>query len=177
MIKLYLTYNWNNMFFKEKIIYTDVLEEYRKIKIWDFNLFDKVLIWKSILPYILIWNQRDEIYKTSYVWWYSKIPLKKWNQNLLRWWKIEYEWESYEKITYDLYECINLKWERVTSYEVRKYYWEFQEEFESLDKAIKDEELLKNKIEQIKTLEKSINENYEKAKSIKNKNYKELWIL
>ena len=70
-----------------------------------------------------------------------------------------------------------MKWERVTSYEVRKYYWEFQEEFESLDKAIKDEELLKNKIEQIKTLEKSINENYEKAKSIKNKNYKELWIL
>lgn len=30
------------MFWKKEIIYTDVLSEYRKIKIWDYNLFDEI---------------------------------------------------------------------------------------------------------------------------------------
>ena len=164
------------MFWKKEIIYTDVLEEWRKVKIWDFYLFDKVLIWGLKNPYIIIGNERKSFYKSTFDRNHIEI-LKKWDPTELRWWKLESIWETYESITYDEYLLIDKKWDTTSSYEVTKYYWEFQKEFESLDKAVKDEELLKKKIEEIKSLEKSINENYQAARSIQGKNYKELWII
>lgn len=164
------------MFFDKEIIYTDVLDEWRKVKIWDFYLFDKVLIWDWGYPYIIIGNKRDILYKSTYDRWLIK-RIKNWDPKLLRWWKLESEWESYECITYDEYLLICAKWDTCSSYDVKKYYWEFQKEFESLDKAVKYEAILKQKIEEIKSLEKSINENYQAARSIQGKNYKELWII
>lgn len=163
---------WNK---EKEIVYTDVLDEWRKVKIWDFNLFDRVTIWDSKKIYVLIWNERESFYKSSYYEWHKKI--KSWNPNELRWGILENIWESYEKISYDSYVLLDKNWKTTTSYEVKKYYWEFQKEFESLNKAIKDEEQLKVKIEEIKKLEKSINENYNIARKIQNKNYKDLGIL
>ena len=164
------------MFFKEKIIYTDVLDEWRKIKVGDFNLFDKVLIQDSEEIYVIIGTSTDHIYKTTYVSWSGKL-LKSWNPSNLKWWVLEYKWESYEKISYDTYLIIDSKWKKMNSYEVKKYYWEFQKEFESLEKSIKYKEQLNEKIEELKTLEKSMNENYEISRVIQWKNYKDLWIL
>lgn len=164
------------MFFKEKIIYTDVLEEWRKVKIWDFYLFDKVLVWDSKKPYVIIWNSNESIYKNTFLTWYSKL-LKHWNPELLRWWELKDEWASYESIKYLCYKLVDTQWKESASYEVKKYYWEFQQEFESLDKAVRDEQELKKKVLEIQQLEKSMNENYEKARKIQGKNYKELWII
>lgn len=164
------------MFFDKEIIYTDVLEEWRKVKIWDFNLFDKVLVKWIERPWIIIGDKIDSIYKSSFDSWYVD-KIKNWDPKEIRWWKIENKWESYETIKYNEYLLIDSTWNTISSYEVKKYYWEFQKEFESLDKAVKDEEILKKKIEEIKSLEKSINENYQAARSIQGKNYKELWII
>lgn len=163
------------MFFNKEIIYTDVLEEWRKVKIWDFNLFDRVIIKNIERPWIIIGNRWNSVYKSSFDRWQTEM--KSWDPKLWRWWKLENEWETYEKISYDEYLLIDSTWNTISSYEVKKYYWEFQKEFESLDKAVKDEEILKKKIEEIKSLEKSINENYQAARSIQGKNYKELWII
>ena len=164
------------MFFDKEIVYTDVLEEWRKIKIWDFNLFDKVVVWRDVC--ILIWDHIASVSKNSYIWWYSWFTfIDKWESSKYRWWKIIHLWEWYEKMEFLLYNCINIKWDILTAYEIKKYYWEFQEEFESLDKAIREENELKKKIIELKELEESMNNNYKKARSIQWKNYKELWII
>lgn len=154
---------WN----KKEIVYTDVLDEWRKVKILDFNLFDKVICKWIEWIFVIIWIETNSIYtsNSNYKW-----------ISFYRNWRIEYTWESYEECVYDCYNLIKTDWSIFKWDEVQKYYWEFQEEFESLDKAVRDEEILKQKIEEIKVLEKSISENYNKARSIQWKNYLELWI-
>ncbi len=155
------------MFWNKEIIYTDVLDEWRKVKILDFNLFDRVIIdWKEWI-FVIIWIEKDSIYtsNSNYKW-----------ISFYRNWIIEYKWESYERCNYDCYNLIKTDWTIFKWDEVRKFYWEFQKEFESLEKAVKDEEILKQKIKEIKALEKSINKNYETARAIQGKNYLELWI-
>lgn len=70
-----------------------------------------------------------------------------------------------------------MKWKRTKSYKIIKDYWEFQQEFESLETAIEQEKQMQEKILEVQNLEKAIKENYEKARSIVWKNYKELWII
>lgn len=164
------------MFFKEKIIYTDILEEWRKVKIWDFYLFDKVIWESSKNPLVIVGEDKETVYKHNEKFIKNFMDWK-WDASKLRWWILDDEWKSYENIIYSVYKCIDRKWTSINLYAPKKYYWEFQQEFESLDKAVKDEQELKKKILEIQQLEKSMNENYEKARKIQGKNYKELWIL
>lgn len=158
-----------------KIVYTDILQEWRNIKIGDFNLFDKVLIWNNKDPFVLIWEQESSLFISTY----KNHPhdiIKTWNINDYRWGRIENVWESYESMKYLEYKWINNKWEIKTSYNVKKYYWEFQKEFTALEQAKKDEKELENKIKEISNLKDSMMKNYEIAREIAWKNYIELWI-
>lgn len=156
------------MFLNKEIVYTDILDEWRKVKILDFNLFDKVTTDEKEWIFIIIWQDTNSVYTDS--------KRYKW-LSFYRNWRILNEWTNIERCEYDCYLLVWTDWKRHTCNNVKKYYWDFQKEFESLDKAIRDEEMLKQKIEEIKSLKESINTNYNNARAIQNKNYKDLWIL
>ena len=163
------------MFWFEKTIYTDILQEWRNVKIWDFNLFDRVIIWNIKTPFVIIWEEEIRIHLSIYgIWWHPII--KKWDPSEYRWWKLYDAWEEFESMKYLEYKCINSKWEIKTAYKIQKYYWEFQKEFTALEQAKKDEEELENKIKEISLLKESMMKNYDIAREIAWKNYIELWI-
>ena len=129
------------MFFKEKIVYTDILQEYRDIPVWDFHMFDKVIV-ISVTGYSF-----EEVYK-----WY-------------RWVVVWYDEESMNyRIVFQDWNCQRLK------AKLKKDYWEFQEEFEALEESEKLSKEIKTKLERLEELKKKTDKLKDKNMSFFNQN-------
>lgn len=112
----------------EKIVYQDVLQEWRNVKIWDFHLFDKVIVQE------ILWKYK----KKDLVW------------VIISWGRSDF---NNDKIMMDYYEVILQNW-NIESFctKVKPCYWEFQEEFEILDEVQKLQKEMEDKGNRIKEL-------------------------
>lgn len=100
-----------NPFKKEKeIIYIDKLSKYRKAKVWEFNMFDKVIVDKLYYPSTdkkLIWKE------------WIVVDCYKQTDGGVRYYVL-FLWDNSPVPVY---------------WTIKPYYWEFQEEFEALDEV------------------------------------------
>mgnify|MGYP003403582464 CR=1 FL=1 len=112
----------------EKIVYQDVLQEWRNVKIWEFHLFDKVIVQETL----------GRFQKKDIIW------------VVIGWGRMDF---TDDKITMDYYEVILQNWKKETfCTKVKPYYWEFQEEFEILDEVQKLQKEMEDKGNRIKEL-------------------------
>ena len=112
------------MFWEKEKVYIDILDKWRKNKIWEFNLFDKVIIEEMRSD----WDDKN-IWKVMVVLSYSK---------------------RVSDDDFYVYTGLLENWEKL--YDVKKakkYYWEFQEEFETMEQVEKE-------VIEIKELEKEL---------------------
>lgn len=134
------------MFFKPKIVYTDILQEYRNILLpWWFRSMDKILYrshwhedepWKKAIVYgIMVCNEGRR--------WYKVLRYKReWTDEIDDW------IISYDPGMTDNWYC-----------DVKKDYWEFQEEFEAIYEA-------KREMEKVERLSKELAESREKSEKL-----------
>lgn len=139
-------------FFKPKIEYIDILAKWRKIKCWDYNMFDKVIITDG------------SGFKSKNIW--------------KEWVIIEYKHEEFEK--WNVWYTIILengeiiyKWE--TWIKFKKSYWEFQEEFEAMEEVEKKAKELQELEEQMKKKAWELAEYYKKASKITENNIQDIY--
>lgn len=125
--------------FWKKIVYTDRLADYRKIQCWEFHFFDEVIIQKTHDKY----NEKGVIWVII---WATELNNKMHYKAITKTWKV-IEWITHCK----------------------KYYWEFQEEFEAL---VETEQLALEVQERLQRLEQL----KKKTDKIKDLNLKNLWL-
>jgi hypothetical protein len=129
------------MFLKKEKVYTDRLADYRKIKCWDFHLFDEVIIEETH-------NKFDEKWVLWILVWSRMYD----DTNQLCYFAVTKTWESVQYITH----C-------------KKYYWEFQEEFEALDETERLSKEVQERLQKLEQLKK-------KTDKIRDINFKNLWL-
>lgn len=139
------------LFWKDKIVYVDLLHEWRNIKIWEFNLFERVWVTEtfryaekrhpsnrfgdnSLKPHapidaIIIDVCAETVYSTDLV----GFP------RFFEKWELDEYVHDTNKITYKAkwYLCIDKKWNKIYAYSVKKNHWELQETFEYMDEVEK----------------------------------------
>lgn len=97
--------------FKKEVIYIDRLAEYRKWKVWEFHMFDKVIV--------------DSI----------EYQIKEDKERLWKEWivvdvYVTTEWKSQYYVLFPWSDSpVKIYWT------IKPSYWEFQEEFEALEEA------------------------------------------
>ena len=135
-------------FTKEKKVYYDSLNEWKKNKCWDFNLFDKVIVY-GIKAY---WSSRYE-WDEAVILKYDHEDEKYWQASgysvQLKDWRKLHPWEEFK---------------------IKKSYWEFQEEFEAAENMQKKAQDIKRLEEEMKEAAKQLQEYHKKASKIKESN-------
>lgn len=112
----------------EKIVYQDVLQEWRNVKIWEFHLFDKVIVQETLGQY----KKKDLIWV------------------IISWGRTDF---TDDKITMNYYGVVLQDWKNEQfCTKIKPYYWEFQEEFEILDEVQKLQKEMEDKGNRIKEL-------------------------
>lgn len=135
------------MFWKKEVVYTDRLSEYRKAKIWDFNLFDDVIVTELRYPGLY----REQMWMRWIICWAYYPNIDEDNQ-------------------FNIYYICDTQWVlTIIEWKIKKCYWEFQEEFEALEET---ERLSMEVHERLKKLE----ELKKKTDKIKDINFEKLWL-
>lgn len=155
------------MFWKiEKVPY-DVLWTFRNKLNDKWNILDKVVMTQSLSSWIekgeiwVIISKNDHYYVEG--WWYRHISYGSYIKN--DGWFILFE---------------SWKFWVVDEMFFKKYYWEFQEEFEALDESEQLQKQMEEKALEMQRLKEKADLAYEKSRKAQGLNYKELitkWII
>jgi len=123
---------------KKEIEYIDILSEWRKEKVWNYNRFDKVIITE-------VAKSRDK----KYIW--EVMILLKYTTYV--WDELYYKWIL--KSGVELKEILKVK----------PYRWQFQDEFDKMDKVVslsKETKVLQKELieksEELMSINKDLNE-------------------
>ena len=130
------------MFWKKELVYVDTLQEWRNVKVWDFNMLDKVWVLETCEQALsrIPWYHYSRKNKWDPVEWiiigktYDTYFSSDKEFNAFE--KMEFGWKSTDwEVCYRApgYKVLLKNWNIVDWYEIKKSHGEFQEEFELMN--------------------------------------------
>ena len=138
-----------SLFWKDRIIYVDLLHEWRDVKIWDFTLFERVWVTETMIDaqnrhpsnrFVIDGIEHDKPIDAIIIWTHAANLYSKdieWSPRIFERWNLHSYIDDDKRLTYraEWYHCIDKDWNTVYAYTVKKNHWELQETFEYMEEA------------------------------------------
>lgn len=139
-------YTHMNFFTKiiEKAVYVDTLQDYRKVKVWDFHLLDKVFVTETLdhatkrHPSYKYWpsDKKEKPVEGIVIWlayqstYTDDLTEVKFEKASILW-----RYDNDTKIVYKIpgYKILRPDWKTIEAYTLKKSHGEFQETFEHME--------------------------------------------